>query len=153
MEQPMAVVRLAPGEVGFFDPVSLIHLTLSNPSVAIRPGQNIDRIRRAVKAKHLLLVSGSLEPEAAVAAAKPGTVGMMGIEPKVKLDTVAPPADPEPEIAVTVEPAEKAPTESAEAEAAQDSGESMPDFVAAEEQDAEEIATKGKRKRKNNQTA
>ena len=60
------VVRLAPGEVAFYDPFTQIHLTIGNPSVTIGKGKNLTNIRRSVKSRRLLLVAGSLDPVAPV---------------------------------------------------------------------------------------
>ena len=39
MEQ-IAVIRLAPGQVGYYDELSRIHLTIGNPERAIYAGTN-----------------------------------------------------------------------------------------------------------------
>ena len=63
MSKPMAIVRLARGEVGFFDPLTRIHLNISSPQAVITPGMNVKNIKRSVRSGRLLLISGSLEPE------------------------------------------------------------------------------------------
>lgn len=62
----IAVVELAAGRVAFFDPISRVHLTLSNKQSVIYSHINTTAIKRAVKNGTLKLVQGSLEVEAPV---------------------------------------------------------------------------------------
>ena len=62
--KPIGLVRLAPGEVGFYDELTRIHLTISKPQREILSGMNTTNIKRSVQSGRLLLVSGSLDPEA-----------------------------------------------------------------------------------------
>ena len=48
MEQ-IAVIRLAPGQVGYYDELSRIHLTIGNPERAIYAGTNCSQLRKSVK--------------------------------------------------------------------------------------------------------
>lgn len=59
MEQ-IAVIRLAPGQVGYYDELSRIHLTIGNPERAIYAGTNCSQLRKSVKSGRLRLISGSL---------------------------------------------------------------------------------------------
>lgn len=43
----MAVVRLAPGEVAYYDPVTRIHLTLANPTSGVPEWYDLSGLRRA----------------------------------------------------------------------------------------------------------
>ena len=115
--EPIAIVRLAPGEVGFYDELTRIHLTIADPQKPVTKGMNVAGLRRSVKSKRLLLVSGSLEPETAspLPAAPPVKVAPAKQEP------VAEPAKeleqaPVPEIVVEepAVPAEEAIEEAAE---------------------------------------
>lgn len=64
MSNVIARVRLAMGRVGFYDPLSNVHLTVSRPEADIIAGTNVTGIKRAVHNKTLRLVFGSLEVEA-----------------------------------------------------------------------------------------
>lgn len=59
----IAVVQLSPGEVGYYDELSRIHLTIGHPSEAVEAGTNCTQLRRSVKSGRLRLVSGSLGAE------------------------------------------------------------------------------------------
>lgn len=63
MNKPMAIIRLSRGEVGFYDPLTRIHLNISNPQAVITPGMNVKNIKRSIRSGRLTLVSGSLELE------------------------------------------------------------------------------------------
>ena len=58
----MGIIRLAPGRVGFYDDLTRIHLTLSNPQKPIYEGMNTANIKKAVRSRGVQLVSGSLDP-------------------------------------------------------------------------------------------
>ena len=58
----IAVVRLARGEVGYYDQYTSLHLTIMNPVGTVGRGQNLTGITRSVKSGRLMLISGSLEP-------------------------------------------------------------------------------------------
>lgn len=82
MKNIIAYVRLAPGQVGFYDELTRIHLTISNPQAAILAGMNTTNIKRSVRSGRLILVSGSLEPEAKLQ--KEADAGIKMAQPKVK---------------------------------------------------------------------
>lgn len=63
-------IRLAPGEVGFYDELTRIHLTIANPERHVLAGMNTTNIKRAVRSGRLLLASGSLDLEAAAGKVK-----------------------------------------------------------------------------------
>lgn len=56
----IAIVKLAPGKVAFYDEYTKIHLTLSNPTAKIYEGMNLKRIKNSVKFGVLQVVVGSL---------------------------------------------------------------------------------------------
>lgn len=62
MEQ-IALIRLARGQVGYYDELSRIHLTIGQPEAPIYAGTNCSQLRRSVKSGRLILVSGSLGVE------------------------------------------------------------------------------------------
>lgn len=55
----IAVVRLQPGEAGYYDELSRIHLTIGHPEARIYAGTNCEQLRRSVQSGRLRLVSGS----------------------------------------------------------------------------------------------
>ncbi len=57
----IGVVRLSRGQVGFFDDLTRIHLTIANPEKAIVEGMNTATIKRAIKSGRIQLISGTLE--------------------------------------------------------------------------------------------
>ena len=59
----IAVVKLAPGKVAFYDDYTKIHLTLSNPTASIYEGMNLKRIKNSVKFGVLQVLVGSLNTE------------------------------------------------------------------------------------------
>lgn len=62
MEQ-IAVIRLSKGQVGYYDELSRIHLTLNKPEAIIYAGTNCTQLRRSIKSGRLKLISGSLGKE------------------------------------------------------------------------------------------
>ena len=56
----IAKIRLNPGNVGFYDEVSRIHLTLGRPEALVPSGTNCANLRRGVKAGTISVVEGSL---------------------------------------------------------------------------------------------
>lgn len=59
----IAVIQLAPGEVGYYDELSRIHLTIGHPTEAVEAGTNCTQLRHSVRSGRLRLVSGSLGAE------------------------------------------------------------------------------------------
>lgn len=62
MEQ-IAVVGLSRGQVGYYDDLSRIHLTLGEPEAPIYADTNCTHIRHSIKSGRLFIVSGSLGEE------------------------------------------------------------------------------------------
>lgn len=60
MAQVIGIIKLAPGEVGFYDEISKIHLTMSRPKAEVYDYMNTTKLIRAVRSKVLILVAGSL---------------------------------------------------------------------------------------------
>lgn len=63
MRIKIAEIRLAPGQVGFYDELTNIHLTLSRPFATVYQGMNTSRLQQSVNSGRLILVQGSLKPE------------------------------------------------------------------------------------------
>lgn len=62
-QTPIAKVRLAAGQVGYYDDYSKIYLSTSNPEAVIYAGTNMYQIKKSIKSGRLKLVSGSLSNE------------------------------------------------------------------------------------------
>lgn len=61
----MAVIQLMPGQVGYYDDLSRIHLTMGSPKATVYKGTNVSQIRRSVQSGRLKIISGSLGTEKA----------------------------------------------------------------------------------------
>lgn len=60
MKQVIARIKLNPGQGGFFDPVTRIHLTHGDPVKDVYAGMNTEGLKAAVRSKRISLISGSL---------------------------------------------------------------------------------------------
>lgn len=60
MNDIIATIKLALGEVGFYDPLSGIHLSIGNPIAYVRAGVNTSQLQSSVRSGRLVLVEGSL---------------------------------------------------------------------------------------------
>lgn len=62
--EPNAIARITlnPGRVGWFDPMTNIHLTLSAPETFVTKNMNTKNIQKAVNAKIIRVLWGSLAP-------------------------------------------------------------------------------------------
>lgn len=60
MAKIFATVRLAPGEISYYDQVSGIQLNLNNPIMQISKDMNHSKIRQAIANGKLELVTGTL---------------------------------------------------------------------------------------------
>ncbi len=97
MAEVIATIKLAPGVVGIYDPLTRIHLMISNPTANILAGMNTSKIAYWVKMKKVILVSGSLaavKKEVPAEEVKPVVVPEAPAVPEVP---VAPEAPVEPE--------------------------------------------------------
>lgn len=90
----IAQVKLASGEVGYYDDYSRLYLTISNPIGVIYSGMNLTQIKHSVKSGRLKLISGSLYAE----ATKP-----VKVETPVKTEPVKPVEEPKKEEPVVEE--------------------------------------------------
>lgn len=84
----IAQVKLASGEVGYYDDYSRLYLTISNPIGIIYSGMNLTQIKHSVKSGRLKLISGSLYGE----ATKP-----VKVEAPIKTEPVKPVEEPKKE--------------------------------------------------------
>ena len=60
MKRAIAKIRLAPGNAGWFDPLTNIYLTLSKKECFVYNDQDVSNIRKAIKQNKLVLKEGRL---------------------------------------------------------------------------------------------
>ena len=115
MATVIAEIRLAPGEVGYYDDYSRIYLNASRPTAKIYAGMNTTQIRRSIRSGRLILISGSLSAPAP--AAKPEPVKKPAPAPAKKApEPVVEEPKPEPVAPVIEETVEPEPVVEAEPE-------------------------------------
>ena len=56
----MATIRLCAGRVGYYDPLSRIHLSIARPEANVLSGTNCAQLRRSVKDGVIRLLNGTL---------------------------------------------------------------------------------------------
>lgn len=56
----IAVVKLAPGNIGWYDSLTGIHLTISRPKAAVYSGSNTTNLTKGLREREIELVTGSL---------------------------------------------------------------------------------------------
>lgn len=61
MKEIIATIRLAGGQVGFYDQLTGIYLTQTQPVAHLYAGMNLNQIRKSLKSKRIYLVSGSID--------------------------------------------------------------------------------------------
>ena len=62
MRAPIAKIRIAAGNPGWYDPLTNIQLTITRPDAFVYEGQNVTNIKTAVSFKLVHVVEGELEP-------------------------------------------------------------------------------------------
>ena len=62
MRAPIAKIRIAAGNPGWYDPLTNIHLTITRPDAFVYEGQNVTNIKTAVSFKLVHVVEGEIEP-------------------------------------------------------------------------------------------
>ena len=62
MRAPIAKIRIAAGNPGWYDPLTNIHLTITRPDAFVYEGQNVTNIKTAVSFKLVHVIEGELEP-------------------------------------------------------------------------------------------
>lgn len=66
MSKVKAIIKLANGNVGFYDNLTQIHLTILSPIANVYEGMNVTNLQRGVSCKTIEVLEGSLytsEPE------------------------------------------------------------------------------------------
>lgn len=94
MRSVLAKVRLTTGNVGWYDPLTNIHLTIQKPEAYVYEGMNTKNLAQGVRYKTITVVDGSLTgPSQPVVPTKP-VEPMKPVEQEIKVEV-----DKEPEIA------------------------------------------------------
>ena len=62
MKKIIASIKLAPGNRGYFDPLTGINLTISNSIGYIREDDDVSNIRKAIREGKIKIVGGQLPP-------------------------------------------------------------------------------------------
>ena len=62
MKKIIASIKLAPGNRGYFDPLTGINLTISNSIGYIREDDDVSNIRKAIREGKVKIVGGQLPP-------------------------------------------------------------------------------------------
>ena len=71
------IIKLAPGNIGWFDPITSIHLTLVKTEALVKPGMNTTNIKKALSEGKIIIKQGILE-----------TSRQLNPEPVTKIKTV-----------------------------------------------------------------
>lgn len=96
MATVIAEIRLAPGEVGYYDDYSRIYLNSARPTAKIYAGMNTTQIRRSIRSGRLRIISGSLEVPQLKQAEKPAPKTEAKKEAKPEVKPVNEPVKEEP---------------------------------------------------------
>ena len=62
MRMPIAKIRIAAGNPGWYDSLTNIHLTITRPEALVYEGQNVTNIKTAIACKLVSLIEGTLDP-------------------------------------------------------------------------------------------
>jgi hypothetical protein len=116
MRTVLAKVKLATGNVGWFDPLTNIHLTIQRPIADVYEGMNLTNLKKGVAYKTIMVVDGSLaEPSVTPTneiASVPEKVVEVAVEIKEEIvevqEEVIEEAAPVVEEVVEVQPKKKA---------------------------------------------
>lgn len=109
--QAIAVIALAPGEIGYYDDYSRIYLSNESPKAVIYAGTNLFQIRKSIASGRLRLVQGSLSGEADANNTKTVEVKPVITPEPVKEEVKAEPIVEVPKEEKKVEPIAETPTE------------------------------------------
>lgn len=108
MTNVIAEIRLASGEVGYYDDYSGIYLNSNHPTAKIYAGMNTTQIRRSIRSGRLRLISGSLSTPAPTKEEKP-VVKEAKTKVEVAKEEPLPEVKPEPVVETPAEPVVEAP--------------------------------------------
>lgn len=107
MTEIMATVKLARGQIAFFDDLTRIHLTVSHNIAPVYAGMNTSRLRTALTSGRIELASGTLSSDEAIENERKVKAKALKTSP-VSMKEPAPAKQEEPKVA-------EKPTEKAEA--------------------------------------
>lgn len=62
MRKPIAKIRIAAGNPGWYDSLTNIHLTIARPTAFVYEGQNVTNVKNAIRHRIVSLIEGDLEP-------------------------------------------------------------------------------------------
>ena len=62
MRKPIAKIRIAAGNPGWYDSLTNIHLTIARPTAFVYEGQNVTNIKKGIRYRLISLIEGDLEP-------------------------------------------------------------------------------------------
>ena len=108
MTNVIAEIRLASGEVGYYDDYSGIYLNSNHPTAKIYAGMNTTQIRRSIRSGRLRLISGSLSAPAPTKEEKPA-VKEVKAKVEVAKEEPLPKVKPEPVVETPAEPVVETP--------------------------------------------
>lgn len=57
----MTIIQLAQGQIGWYDPLTSIHLTLTNNKAIVKEGMNTTNIKQALSEGKIIIIQGTLE--------------------------------------------------------------------------------------------
>lgn len=97
MANVIAEIRLAPGEVGYYDDYSRIYLNAARPMAKIYSDMNTTQIRKSIRSGRLILISGSLSTSVPVKKEKEKEKPAISVEKKK-------PVENKPEPVINEEP-------------------------------------------------
>lgn len=63
----IAKIKLSPGNAGWYDPLTNIHLTIAHPIGEVKAGMNTSNIKNGLAFRTIELIQGSLEEEEIIA--------------------------------------------------------------------------------------
>lgn len=116
--QAIAVIALAPGEIGYYDDYSRIYLSNESPKAVIYAGTNLYQIRKSIASGRLRLVQGSLSGEADAENTKTveikPVISPEPVKEEVKVETeptVETPKEEKVEVEIVTETLAEAPVE------------------------------------------
>lgn len=91
MRAPIAKLRIAAGNPGWYDPLTNIHLTITRPEAFVYEGSNTTNIKKGVAHRLIYVVEGSLATEEVVVEQPQETVAVKEevreVAPQVEIKT------------------------------------------------------------------
>lgn len=95
MRKLIARIKLAPGQAGFFDELSNLHVTISNRFANVYADMNTTYLKKAAKSGRIYVIEGSLDKEI---TAEPVVSIKKEIEPIKEVEIKEVPVEPVQEV-------------------------------------------------------